>query len=101
MKHFLALFRLQKLNEKKQTEDYTESLRKTRAFYFSMLAIIGLFIYGSKTDVETEAVINAVSNLAIAYIVGVAAVDAIRYNKTPSIHSPEKQIELKERYSDR
>lgn len=88
--------------ENKYLEGYRENSRKTKAFYVSMLAIIGLFLYGDYRHVETKDIIGNVTNLALAYIVGVAAADSVRYYKYGSntLGNPEKS-RLKDRYQDK
>lgn len=84
-------------------EGYRESNRKTKAFYISMAAMIGLFLYGDMKGAEAEHIINAISNMALVYIGGVAVADAVRYHKAgvKKLDTPEKQEELKDRYKDR
>jgi len=90
-------------NEKDYGGGFSESNRKTRAFYITMAALIGLFVYGDIKAADTEIIINALSNLALVYIGGVAVADSVRYYKygSKTLSNPEKQEELKERYKDR
>lgn len=82
---------------------YAESNRKTIAFYISIAAAIGLFIYGDIRGVETTEIVSEVMNLAMVYVGGLAVADSVRYYKYGSntLGNPEKQRGLQDRYKDR
>jgi len=85
------------------SEGYREGSRKTKAFYASLACLIALFLYGDFRHIDTKDIIGNVTNLALSYIVGVAATDSVRYYKYGSntLKNPETAIDLKKRYADK
>lgn len=90
-------------NQTIQVEPYAESNRKTRAFYFTVITCVFLFV-GSHwwKDSPTET-INSIIQLAMVYIAGLAVNDSIRYHKfgSKTMGDPEKMKELQDRYGDK
>lgn len=86
-----------------QIEAYTESNRKTKAFYVTLATVIFLFIGSPMWKTSPNEAINAIIQLASIYIGGLAATDTMRYYKfgSKTLGNPEKQKELQERYKDK
>lgn len=83
---------------------YKETNRKTIAFYFTMLLMTGLFIWGAKSGFETKDIIEAISSVGLSYIIGISALDATRaykLDKRNRIDDEFSEANVEERYKNR
>ncbi len=82
---------------------YTESNRKTTAFYITITAILLLFFGNKLWGVNPDSAISSITQLAMVYIGGTAMADSVRYYKygSTTLGNPEKQRELQQRYKDK
>ena len=84
-------------------EKFSESSRKTKAFYVTLATIVFLFMTSSHWKTSPNDVIQAIVQLASIYIGGLAVTDSMRYYKfgSKTINNPERHAELTERYKDK
>lgn len=83
---------------------YKETNRKTLAFYFTMLLMTGLFIWGSKAGYDTKDIVEAISSVGLAYIIGISALDATRAYKLDKRNKIDDEFSaenIEERYRNR
>lgn len=83
---------------------YKETNRKTIAFYFTMLLCTGLFIWGSKQGYDTKDIVEALSSLGLAYVIGISALDATRayrIDRRKRLDDEFSPVNVEERYKDR
>lgn len=82
---------------------YKETNRKTTAFYFTMVLMTAVFIYGAKSGFPTDSIIESLSAVGLSYIIGISALDATRafkINKKTNLDD-DYESSLAERYKDK
>jgi|JI7StandDraft_1071085.scaffolds.fasta_scaffold555044_2 hypothetical protein len=84
-------------------DPYSESNRKTRAFYATLAVVAFLFIGSHWWEESPADTIDGIIQLAMVYIGGLAINDSVRYYKfgSKTLGNPESSQELKDRYADK